>query len=324
MAGALASGSVVAIELLLVTAYAAAIMSSNALGGWLATLITRDEEARMSAWTQVAAFFGYGAMAILPSEMARLVSPRVEAVLLGALVAAPAMVCAVIPMPREEAVQARRLAESFGTFWHELRTLLKSREVLLALPLFLAPAASFALTNNLTGLGKDFHAPDLFVSRASGVLLAVAGLPGCLLMPLLAKKVRPLLLYFGVAVVGAMFTLALVWLPHSPTTFVAAVMGENIFQAFAYTTEVAIVFEMISAAAARRSGNRENPLAGTQFGLLTAATVLPINYMGRLDGWAYGRLGGLRGELLTDAGMGLLACLLLLPMLRVMRRDELR
>ena len=292
-------------EAWLIIANAAGIMSSNALGGWLATIIQREHEAPMSAWTQVAAFIGYGTMAILPAELAPRLSPQAIAILLGALVALPAVVCAVIPMPAYEIAEAKRLAASFRAFGSELKILLKRREVLLALPLFLAPTASFALTNNLSGLGKDFHASNLFVSRASGVFLAVAGLPGCLAMYLLARRIRPLPLYFVIGIAGALFTLSLLALPKTPFTFGAAVLGENIFQATAYTTAVAIAFQTIG---------RENPLAGTQFGLLTAATVLPINYMGRLDGWAYTH-GGLSREITTDALVSLAACALLAPLI---------
>lgn len=312
MTAALWSSNVTIIEISLIVAYTAAIMNSNAVGGWLATLIGRKEDAMMSAWTQVAAFIGYGLTAALPAELARWLPSRVEAVVLGLLVASPALVCALIPMPAHEIADAKRLSESFHAFGRELLILIRRREVLLALPLFLAPTAAFALTNNLAGVGADFHASPLFVSRVSGPMLTLAGALGSLVLPLLARKARVLPLYFGVGIVGAFFTLVLLTFPQTPATFAAAVLGENIFQALSYTTAVAIVFETIGS---------DNPLAGTQFGLLTAATVLPINYMGRLDGWAYGH-GGLRKEIATDALVSLAACVLLLPMLRLFRRHQ--
>jgi PAT family beta-lactamase induction signal transducer AmpG len=66
----------------------------------------------------------------------------------------------------------------------------------------------------------------------------------------------------------------------------------------------------------------DNPLAATQFGLLAAATAFPITYMQAIDGQGY-RLAGLSGGLSTDAGLSLLACAVLLPLvLYWLRRDR--
>ena len=53
---------------------------------------------------------------------------------------------------------------------------------------------------------------------------------------------------------------------------------------------------------------KDNPFAATQFGLLVAASGLPISYMQVLDGHAYG-LGGLGLLYGVDGGLGLLASL---------------
>jgi PAT family beta-lactamase induction signal transducer AmpG len=135
-----------------------------------------------------------------------------------------------------------------------------------------------------------------------GVVLTVAGVVGSLLLPALVRRFRgvPLVrLYLGLATVGAVFTLGLLLLPRTPATFAVAFLGENVFQALAFTTEVAITFAVIG---------KDNPLAATQFSLLTSATVLPIVVMGMVDGRAYGA-HGLSGALAVDGGLCLAACL---------------
>jgi PAT family beta-lactamase induction signal transducer AmpG len=102
-------------------------------------------------------------------------------------------------------------------------------------------------------------------------------------------------------------------LPRTPLTFSIAFLGENMVQAICFTAAVAVCFEVIGA---------NNPLAGTQFGLLTAATVLPIVYMGVLDGRAYSGQHllpslphGVTGMYLFDGGLSLLACLLMIALM---------
>lgn len=308
----------VAFEAAIMVAYAAATLSSNALGGWLATLVPEEDqggriEARLGAWTQVATLCGNGIMTLAAGESLRLLSPGWAGLALGGLVASPALIFLWMPVPQREVEQARRLAAHFGEFWQQLRSLVKQREVLLTLALFLAPTGSFSLTNTLGGVAADFHASDAFVSRVGGLMLTIAGATGCLLVPVLARRLRPLALYLGIGAAGCVFTLSLLLMTHfgklSPTAFAVAFLGENIFQAMSFTAAVAICLKAIG---------RDNPLAATEFGLLTAATVLPISYMGVLDGRSYAKLHGLSGMLSVDGGVSLLACVVMFVVMRGM------
>jgi len=107
-----------------------------------------------------------------------------------------------------------------------------------------------------------------------------------------------------------MFTASLLLMPHTPSTFGVALVGENIFQALAFAGAVAICLETIG---------RNNPLAATQFSLLSGATALPIVYMGVIDGRAYS-WHGVAGEYAADAGISIAACALLGVLLVAMRR----
>jgi PAT family beta-lactamase induction signal transducer AmpG len=68
-----------------------------------------------------------------------------------------------------------------------------------------------------------------------------------------------------------------------------------------------------------RAIGKDNPFAATQFALMLAAQFAPLSYMQALDGKAYGA-GGLTAMFLTDAGLGLSACLLLAFVLTVAAR----
>jgi MFS transporter, PAT family, beta-lactamase induction signal transducer AmpG len=98
-------------------------------------------------------------------------------------------------------------------------------------------------------------------------------------------------------------------LPHTPSVFVLAFLGESWFQSLAITCSVAITFETIG---------RDNPLAATTFSVLSSALTFPIVYMIAVDGHAYA-WHGLAGSFIADAGLGIASCLLLALMLRWMQ-----
>ena len=311
-AALLERGRLPVLEALLMMSYASGVLSSNALGGWLATIVRAEDEARLSAWTQVGTFVGNGTMVVLAGEMLRGLPLGVAAPLLGAVVMLPVIVFPWMPADVGDRLSAR-VRERFGDLFRDVGRLLHRREVLLTLLLFVAPTGSFALTNLLGGEVREFHATDAFVSRMGGAVLSVAGAASCLLLPVLARWVRALPLYLLIGTAGSVFTLLLLLLPRSPGMFAVAFLGENMVQALSFTAAVAICFHTIG---------RENPLAATQFSLLTSATVLPIVYMGVLDGRVSTR-HGVSGMYAVDGALSLLACgMMALVMKWSGQRDE--
>jgi PAT family beta-lactamase induction signal transducer AmpG len=296
-AALLERGRLPVLEALLMMSYACGVLSSNALGGWLATIVRAEDEARLSAWTQVGTFVGNGTMVVLAGEMLRGLPLGVAASLLGAVVVVPVMVFPWMPADVGDRLSLK-VRERFGDLFRDVGRLLRRREVLLTLLLFVAPTGSFALTNLLGGEVREFHATDAFVSRMGGAVLSVAGAASCLLLPVLARWVRALPLYLLIGTAGSVFTLLLLLLPRSPAMFAVAFLGENMVQALSFTAAVAICFHTIG---------RENPLAATQFSLLTSATVLPIVYMGVLDG-RVSTAHGVGGMYAVDGALSLLAC----------------
>jgi PAT family beta-lactamase induction signal transducer AmpG len=217
----------------------------------------------------------------------------------------PATIFPWIPVPELSSPDAAKSTlnlarDGFQKLFAELRALIRRREVLLTLLLFTAPTGSFALTNQLGGVSKDFHASPAFVGRIGGLVLSLAGATACLLLPVFARWIRSLPLYLLIGTAGSLFTLSLLMLPRTPITFAVAFLGENVVQALSFTAAVAICFSTIG---------RNNPLAATQFSLLTSATVIPILYMGVLDGQVYDT-HGLSRMYLVDGGLSIAACAL--------------
>ena len=284
-------------------------LSSNALFGWLSSVVETADETRVSAWANVANIGGSGVMVIVAGECVQRLPLRTAAPVLALLVLLPTVLYAWIPAPGPD----RRLAkESFAGFFRELVELLGQRRVLFALAMFALPSASFALANVVGGLGDVYGASARTVSLAGGLGIVVAGTVGSLVYPRLTRvlALRPLYLTIGVA--GACFTLCLLRVAHTPTGFVVATLGENTFQALAITGAFAIQFETVG---------QDNPLAATAFSVMYAALNVSTTYMIWVDGQAFAR-DGVRGSFAADAVLGMTACLVLAAGLRWMRVDS--
>jgi PAT family beta-lactamase induction signal transducer AmpG len=272
-----------------------ACANSMAIGGWFGTLIDKEKDVTLGAWMNIANVSGFGAIAAVGMWAIRALPGPAAGALLAAPNLAPLLIYLCTPAPPPD----RRLArESFSQFFKDLAALLKRPIVLRTLMLFAVPAASFALTNTLGGLGGDYHASERFVSLVGGAGCIGAGLIGSLLVPPLANRVPARALYLGIGFVGAAFTLSLIIAPHTPALFGTALVGQNIAQAAALATVNVVALQSLG---------KNNPFAATQFGLLLCASALPITYMQLVDGHAYGA-GGLTFMYLADGGLGLVAC----------------
>lgn len=291
------------IEWVMAGGFATASLYQGAVGGWMGSLIDKEQDGQLGVWFAVSNIGAGGVAIVLSGELLRWASPWAAAAVMAVLLLLPLTLFLFIPAPGPD----RKLAsESFARFAKDIAALLQRREVATALLMFVLPSASFALTNVLAGIGKDFAASERIVSLSGGVGGIAAGLLGSFALALLAKRfpLRPL--YLGVGVVGASFTLVLLALPRGPATFALAITGENVFQSLAFATANAISFETMGPG---------NPLAATLFTVLIAVSNLPILYMSVVDGAGY-TWHGVAGAFAVDAACGLAACAALLPVLR--------
>jgi MFS transporter, PAT family, beta-lactamase induction signal transducer AmpG len=307
----LSLGHLALLEVVLTTGFFAAYLYQSAIGGWLSSITSAEEENLLSVWMTIGNVGGFSLMAIGCNQLVRHLSPVAAALVLAASILVP-----MIPFPFMQAPGPdRRLAsESFPQFFGDLVSLVKRREVLIAVVLFVSPAATFSLTNFLGGRGSDFHASPGFVGLVGGVGVALGGIVGCLVFPALSRLMPLRPLYLAVGVAGAVCTLSLILLPRIPASFAIILIAENLFQCMAITAFTAITFETIG---------QNNPLASTTFCFLGSAYGVPISYMLYADALGYAR-GGISGTLAIDAVIGIVASALLGAMLFGLARKSKR
>lgn len=297
------------LEAILVLGVAAGMLSSTALGGWLSAVCRDGEKNKLSAWLNISVICGTGIASAAGGELVRHLAAGVAATVLASMLVLPAVIFLFIPAPGPD----RRLAgESFRQFVREIFALLRRREVLIALLLFVTPCSSFALPDIFGGLGADFHASARLVSMAGGMGAFAPGILGCLLFPILAKRLSLRFFYLANGILGCLFTLSLILMPRTPAVFVFALVGEYLFQAIAFSIQIGITFETIGP---------NNPLAATTFTFLSTATNIPVTYMVLIDGHGYA-LGGVAGALAMDGAIGVVTCLLLGLLLYRLRGKE--
>jgi PAT family beta-lactamase induction signal transducer AmpG len=282
----------------------------SAAAGWAVSIVPKAKEDVLATWMVVANVGGFGVTSVVGITLVRALPFAAGATIATALLLLPFLLFPWMPAPAPDAKLAR---ERFGEFVGELVALVKRPSVLRILVLFVLPAASFALTNTLGGLGtKDFGASEQLVGLIAGVGVTGAGLLGCLAVPAAVKRISPRSFYLLVGGVGSVLTLGLIGLPRTPAVFALALIVENVAQSAALTTANVITLREIGP---------DNPLSATIFAVLTSAASLPIAYMQVLDGQAYG-VGGLDGAYVADGGLGLASCLVLAFFLLRWRRRE--
>lgn len=285
---------------------------NSAVGGWLGAALPKSCGPTISTWFVIGNSSGFGLGALVQYWLIAHMPNGVGAVIIGVATLIP---LAVLPLIPAADIGRKAVHESFGDLARDLRRLVTQGPVLRILLLFVLPCAAFTLTNAFGGLGADFHASDNLVSIANGLGAVLIGVVASLLAQLVLTKVSAPLAYLSVGVLGAGFTVALLALPHTPETYLLAVLGENAAQSFAQVAQNAISF---------RSIPKGSPLAASQYGLLGAAAIVPYAYMQALDGYGYQLAGGVTGSFLMDAGLSVAACVLIAwPVMRWLAAGKL-
>jgi MFS transporter, PAT family, beta-lactamase induction signal transducer AmpG len=287
----------------------ATVMFGNAVMGWLPDIIEDKHYAQVGAWSNVANLGAAGAFGTLAVVLVRTLPIAIAAPILAVVLIVPTALLLFFPAP---VPPTRGVAEMFRTLFRDLYRLCRSRRCLLGLMMFLSPASCFALTNLFSGLGKDFHAPERWVTAIGGAGVAVVCSLGCVVAIGLCQRFARSVVYLTTGLCGAVFALGLIWSPHTLAAFAVGVLGYNFCQGMNYTAFTALTFEIVGPA---------NPLAATQMGLLAASANLPISYMTALDGRVYAS-HGLTGMLLNDGGMSVLAGCVLLVILNRLGRPK--
>ena len=222
------------------------------------------------------------------------------------------MLCLFIPasLTLRRGAQGKVLPRCF----RDIGQLVRQRTVLRTLvDVRTSSGASFALTNSLGGLGHQFAIAEGMVA-----LIAGTGVTAAAIMRQHACSSDPQAA-FGAAAVsdgrqyrGLLHVAAHRAAAHPRDLRPSVDRGERVPGRLPSPSK---------QRSCSRSIGEDNPLAATQFALLQAATALPSPICRRSTARAYGH-GGIPSMFLADAGLSLVACVILLPL--VLRWNRLK
>jgi PAT family beta-lactamase induction signal transducer AmpG len=283
-----------------------AYLVAAACGGWFGAIVPKVSQGLLGSWLAVVNVASGGLAVALAIPVFRGLPQPWGALTLGSLNLLVLPLLFITPCPPADARLAR---DGVIAFAKDVTRVVRRPIVLWTLLLFVSPATAFALTNSLSGFAGQFHTPEALAGLIGGAGVCIAGVVGSLLAPRLGAGLKPRVLYILLGLLGAAFSLLLVWLPRTPAAFGVALLGENIFQAAAFAVSNVITLNSLG---------EDNPLAATQFGLLFASSAVPLTYMQIIDGAAF-TAHGLNGGLFVDAAVTAGACIVLALILRAFR-----
>ena len=291
----------------------AAVMFGNTHQGWMPDVIQDQHYSHVGATTNVANLGAAGLFATLTVVLVRTLPALPAAGLLGLTVMLPTAMLFYIPLPSKP---VRGVAETFGSFFHDLYVVCKRPGCVLGLICFVSPTACFALSNLFSGTGADFHTPEYRVTALTGLGVAVACSLGCLAWIWFCSRYPRRMVYILTGFGGATAALGLICTPHALPWFAAGVLTYTFCQGINYTAFSSLCYEIVGPG---------NPLASTQMALLAASANLPISYMTAVDGHfhtTHGLAGMLAVDALCSAAVGTLLLIIFHRMGHLGRKPE--
>src|SRR5579863_2063564 len=118
------------VEAIMLPGFAAAMLYQGAVGGWMGSIVDKHEDSRLGVWFAVSNLGAGGLMMVLAGQLITRLAPPAAGILISMAVLLPMLLFLTIPSPPARRRPAR---ESFGRFNRELLSLLKNRQVLVAL-----------------------------------------------------------------------------------------------------------------------------------------------------------------------------------------------
>jgi PAT family beta-lactamase induction signal transducer AmpG len=278
---------------LLVAANTMVCVYRYAISSWLTAVIETHHYPTAGAVTEIANLGGAGAAGGVSIWLVRSLPLPFAAAAIAALILLPTLLLLGFP---DIPVPLRGARAVFRTFFRDLYQLMKQRRCRYGLLVFLAPVCSFALP--FAAVGKEFHTSENWMATINGPANAVLCSLGCVAAVYVSRWISVRLAYILTGLIAAVVTGVMMFSPRTMLVFTVGRLLYSFLEGINFAIYSAYLYELVGP---------NNPLAGTQVSLLSAASCLPIVYMTALDGFGFD-LGGMTGMLAMDTFVAVAAC----------------
>ena len=265
-------------------------LTGSCNGGLLATTMPDRLRGAAGGWLNVGNLTGGALGAWLTLVMAERFRPVTVGLALVALMTLPALPILSVHEPERE---QRSLGEIFGTLWHDVTRVAKSRTGWTGMLLFLSPVGTAALVNYFAGIARDYRASDGMVAFVNGPVNGLVTAAGSLIGGYLCDRFSRRLMYLLAGGLTAMCGLVMMAAPLTPMTYAVGVSVYLFITGYCYSAFSAAVLETIGKGGAA---------ASTQYALFVSCGNLAIAYVGFIDTRFHEGYGP-RGLLAVDAAL---------------------
>jgi PAT family beta-lactamase induction signal transducer AmpG len=266
---------------LLFFASALATLVSAASGGMMASLLNKEEKARVGGWIQGG---NLGAGSLVGGLLLYLAAKHGNG-LLGAVVVGtcvlPALCALAVREPHREK-RVERLGETFRGLGQEMKGMFFNWKNVPGMLVLASPVGTGAMQSLMGGLTKQYGATETqlaFASGWGGGLLTAAGSLCAILWPARLNRMVP---YIGSSVLYMAIMAAVAMGPMRASTLVLGVLASNFATGLCYGCYTGLVLQTLGEGGRRQS---------SRYTLLNAVGNLPIVYMLWLCGRVAERFG---------------------------------
>ena len=294
-------GTLVLLEVVIFTANLASTLLGMSVEGLMAHATAPEERGRVGGWFQAGNLGGSGLGGGAGLWMAtHLPAPWMAGAGLGLAFLACGLALRFVPEAPAE-YRATGLTRATWAVVIELWGVVRSRGGVMCAALCVLPINTGAATSVLSQatVAAKWGASEGTVSLVNGALNGLFSAFGCLFAGFVCTRVRPRVVYAGVALLMAGVSAAMALLPFTGASYVACTLVYAFVVGMSYTAFTGFVLDAIGKGA-----------AATKYNAFASLSNAPITYMGLVLAWAQTHWAE-KGMLFVDAGAGVLGVMVL-------------
>lgn len=279
------------VALMVFLSQVAATLVVAPVGGMMAKTVPSKRKGRAGGWFQAGNLGGSGLGGGLGLWLSTNASVQLAVVVLSILMAGSCL--ALFFVPQVVAAKDSSFKEGFKNIYADLKSLAHSPLALYSIALILTPIGIGACYNIWSSVAGDWNVSANEVALVTGTLSGVSVAMGCIMGGWMADKFGRFNVFFLAGVAMALTTLALRFLPATPSNYKMGVLIYAWVMGLNYASYSAIVLHAIGGG-----------LASTKYALVSSFGNVPLVAMTAFVGWLHDARG-VQMMLLGESFLGL-------------------